>query len=425
MECEGEAPPLACITVKSDLPSRFVQEVRCFHRSIRCYCLEHAADCACNRVVLLRRSLIPDDSFVYRRAQLISLVRSEHLCGSFRHHIQGATASMTSFDDLPEPLQGKILQAVPEACTSQPQTLLSLACVNRWFAAQLRQPSSDAMWSTAWLAAKQKRPAAAAEEQKAGTLLPSKPRDLLRLAGFNGCMLCGAKAIRKVYWEYSIRCCKECLLKNSLAEAHLKKEFGLLPASFEHLPHRQVQMYKPHAGTFTFNAYWKPDLLPVLQQQHNVQSFEEYTQQSLAQQAEKEQHRAEQQAQRAETLQNWCQEDQVDLVEANSFSSIYQRNCHLALPLKRKAYERLLPRIRTEINTTKQQAAEKRQKVEGKLLLPVVANPPAAPKPPKHKKSKPDGSNPKMKRNLTCAVCGGHRLFSANGLSDHTKAKHP
>lgn len=124
---------------------------------------------------------------------------------------------------------------------------------------------------------------------------------------------------------------------------------------------------------------------------------------------------------REQTLQNWCQEDQVDLVEANSFSSIYQRNCHLALPLKRKAYERLLPRIRTEINTTKQQAAEKRQKVEEKLLLPVAA----APKPPKHKKSKPDGSNPKIKRNLTCAVCGGHRLFSANGLSDHTKAKHP
>ena len=218
---------------------------------------------------------------------------------------------MTTFRDLPHALLDKIFQALPDVCAAHPQTLLNLACVDKWFAAQLNQPSADVLWDAAWSNAKLKRPAAAAEEQKADTALSFKPRDLLRLAGFNGCMLCGAKAIRKVYWEFSIRCCKDCLLEHSLAEKHIKQKYALEPSSFQHLPHRQVQLY--HAGSFTIRTYWKAHLLPVLQQQHGVQSFEEYTQRQdherqikEAKESDDRQLKEAKRADRCEQIQAWC-----------------------------------------------------------------------------------------------------------------------
>ncbi len=192
---------------------------------------------------------------------------------------------MTSFRCIPEALQEKVLAAVSNS--AHPEALLQLACVNKTFAALLRQPSADVWWEAAWASAKRKRPAAAAEEQKANLALSFKTKDKLWLAGFNGCMLCGAKSIRKVYWEFSIRCCKDCLIEHSLAENTLKHTFKLQPSTFQHLPHREVQMYKPHAGSFTFKTYWKPHLLPILQEEHGVQSFEQYTQRQQQQERSK------------------------------------------------------------------------------------------------------------------------------------------
>lgn len=156
---------------------------------------------------------------------------------------------MASSRCMPDPLQERVFAAVSNS--AHPEALLHLACVNKAFAAQLRQPSADVWWEAAWACAKRKRPAAATEEQKANPALSIKTRDKLRLAGFNGCMLCGAKSVRKVYWEFSIRCCKDCLTEHSLAENTLKHTFHLQPSTFQHLPHREVQMYKLAASHST------------------------------------------------------------------------------------------------------------------------------------------------------------------------------
>ena len=336
---------------------------------------------------------------------------------------------MTSFRCIPEALQEKVLAAVSNS--AHPEALLQLACVNKTFAALLRQPSADVWWEAAWASAKRKRPAAAAEEQKANLALSFKTKDKLRLAGFNGCMLCGAKSIRKVYWEFSIRCCKDCLIEHSLAENTLKHTFKLQPSTFQHLPHREVQMYKPHAGSFTFNTYWKPHLLPILQEEHGVQSFEEYTRREQQQEQDKETTRQD----RKDLLQEWCRQDSLDLSEADRHSSICRRNCHLAVPLKRKAYEQLLPRITEEINQSCAQAAAnlKRQKLPDRLfnlLEPSSSNtiPEPSSKPQQHWTSsgKPGKAAHRSfaKKDLTCPICGGSRLFSTQGLEDHTKAKH-
>ena len=336
---------------------------------------------------------------------------------------------MASFRCMPDPLQERVCAAVSNSAHSE--ALLHLACVNKAFAAQLRQPSADVWWEAAWASAKRKRPAAASEEQKANPALSIKTRDKLRLAGFNGCMLCGAKSIRKVYWEFSIRCCKDCLIEHSLAENTLKHTFKLQPSTFQHLPHREVQMYKPHAGSFTFKTYWKPHLLPILQEEHGVQSFEEYTRREQQQEQDKETTRQD----RKDLLQEWCRQDSIDLSQADRYSSTYKRNCHLALPLKRKAYEQLLPRITEEINQSCAQAAAnlKRQKLPDRvfsLLEPSSSNtiPEPSSKPQQHWAS--SGKPGKAARrsfatkDVTCSICGGSRLFSTQGLECHTKAKH-
>lgn len=327
---------------------------------------------------------------------------------------------MVSFLDLPEPLAETVLKAVPDACASHPQTLLSLACTSTWFATKLQQPSANPLWSAAWSAAKRKRSAAAAEEQKIAHTLTVSFRDKLRLAGFVGCTLCGAKAIRKVYWEFGVRCCKNCLIQHS-AEYHLKEEYGLDPSSFQHLPSRDVGTYHPKKHHFTMTTYWKDHLVPVLQQTgHNIQSFEEFEQQhdsakkkEMVAKAEEEKVRKAKRAERCEQLQEWCQEDNVDLQAAN-MSDTYRRNCNLALPLKRKAYDRLLPIINMEIEHKQQQVEAQKIAMEEQQQQALA----------KKQKLAEDHASDRV-RNLTCSVCGGARLFAKPGLREHTRAKHP
>jgi len=330
---------------------------------------------------------------------------------------------------MPDPLQERVCAAVSNSAHSE--ALLHLACVNKAFAAQLRQPSADVWWEAAWASAKRKRPAAASEEQKANPALSIKTRDKLRLAGFNGCMLCGAKSIRKVYWEFSIRCCEDCLIEHSLAENTLQYTFKLQPSSFQHLPHREVQIYMSNCGSFTFDTYWKPHLLPILQKEHGVQSVEEYTQREQQQEQDEETKRQD----RKDLLQEWCRQDFIDLSHADRYSSTYKRNCHLAVPLKRKAYEQLLPRITEEINQRCAQAAAslKRQKLPDRLF--------DSPAEPSSSNTTPEPSNKSQHmtsavkpgtaanqnfagKHLTCPICGGSRLFPEKGLGEHTRAKH-
>ena len=256
-------------------------------------------------------------------------------------------------------------------------------------------------------------------------------RDKLRLAGFDGCMLCGAKSVCKVYWEFSIRCCEDCLVEHSLAENTLQYTFKLQPSSFQHLPHREVKIKMSNCGSFTFDTYWKPHLLSSLQEEHGVQSFEEHTQREQQQEQDEETKRQN----RKDLLQDWCRQDLIDLSQADRYSSTYKRNCHLALPLKSKAYEQLLPRITEEINQRCAQAAAslKRQRLPDRLFDsradPSSSN--TMPEPSNKSQHRTSAGKPGPAANqnfagkhLTCPICGGSRLFSEKGLGEHTRAKH-
>lgn len=235
------------------------------------------------------------------------------------------------------------------------------------FAIQLSKPSLNSIWHEAWLAAKQNRPAAEVEAQKAGPALSEiKPRDLLRLAGFTGCMLCEAnsdKRIHKVYWEFSIRCCKTCLIKHSMAELRIKREYALEPEEYQHLPSRKVEMYKPCAGAFSFQSYWKPHLLPILQNKYGSQSCEEYTRQEHEQQAQQGASKRGKKDQQCRSLKMWCLESSIDLTQAATYSDTYIKNCSRPRPLKRKTFDPILPIILQEIDLGLQSSAAKRARL--------------------------------------------------------------
>ena len=94
----------------------------------------------------------------------------------------------------------------------------------------------------------------------------------LILTSMTGCELCMQARIRKVYWEFGLRCCRGCLEANTISDYRLQHDCNLPESSFEHLPHTIVQMYAPKIGTYTLRFYWSssPQLVALLRQQHSM-----------------------------------------------------------------------------------------------------------------------------------------------------------
>ena len=85
----------------------------------------------------------------------------------------------------------------------------------------------------------------------------------------------------------------DCFVKHSLAKVCIKLQYALQLEGYQHLPSQKIGLYKPHMhprhrNSSNFISYWKPHLLPILQNKHGVQSFEEYTRQKFEDQAQLE-----------------------------------------------------------------------------------------------------------------------------------------
>jgi len=57
----------------------------------------------------------------------------------------------------------------------------------------------------------------------------------VNLAGFKGCMFCCNTRINKVYWQYKVRCCKDCLYHKTIGEWEFEKYLD--KQHYEHLPY--------------------------------------------------------------------------------------------------------------------------------------------------------------------------------------------
>ncbi len=109
--------------------------------------------------------------------------------------------------------------------------------------------------------------------QKAHKQMPnvSQPaREILRLAGFRGCIFCGS-GHDNIFWRLLVHCCTTCLHSNLPSQKQLWDNFALPAACFKDVPHRDVGR-RNHKVMF----YLYGDILPILQKYYGVSSFDDF-----------------------------------------------------------------------------------------------------------------------------------------------------
>jgi len=186
------------------------------------------------------------------------------------------------FRDLPEELWDDLLVKIFDVSITAPQTLFNLACVDTWLAQHLRETKTEGLWQNLWnvyssqvtyYATIRKKKKLEKETQKAHQQMPkvSQPaREILRLAGFRGCIFCGSDRDH-IFWRLLVHCCRTCLHSNSLSQEQLWDNFALPAACFKDIPHRDVGR-RSHKVRFHFSG----DILPILQKYHGVNSFDDF-----------------------------------------------------------------------------------------------------------------------------------------------------
>ncbi len=95
-------------------------------------------------------------------------------------------------------------------------------------------------------------------------------REILRLAGFKGCILCGSK-YDHIFWRPLVHCCGKCLQANLMTVRELWDNYALPASCFKHLPYHDVR-----SKTEKLKAYLYGDAVTVLQKYYGMNSFMEF-----------------------------------------------------------------------------------------------------------------------------------------------------
>ena len=208
--------------------------------------------------------------YVFKRGQNAgqccgSKVYSHDLCRTHGRTRSGTRSSATTppadptrstFDLLPYPIVSQILQHLTRPNTVK--LLHVLEATNKTFKDTIRQ---DDIHAKCW--------AQVAKAQKVDANLAQKrhlsTKKCLELYGRVGCQLCGKARIRKVYVEYGVRCCTDCLYANTISDYQLDDKYRISNCYFlRHARQRTVGMYNPCARAWSRNYeatfYWKKDV---------------------------------------------------------------------------------------------------------------------------------------------------------------------
>jgi hypothetical protein len=93
-------------------------------------------------------------------------------------------------------------------------------------------------------------------------------KDQIKLYGSIGCELCNKPRIRKVYSEYGVRCCTDCLYANTVNEYRLGEDYFIPKSLVRNCRYRTVDMYNPYSRAYsrdyTTNFYWTPDVVEAI-----------------------------------------------------------------------------------------------------------------------------------------------------------------
>ncbi|CAI2164738.1 5864_t:CDS:1 [Funneliformis geosporum] len=71
-----------------------------------------------------------------------------------------------------------------------------------------------------------------------------------------GCQICKKPKIRKVYWAFRVRCCRECLLKYTKSEYRILQELKISPMILYGLAYTTHCFWNKWNGEFPVKFYW-------------------------------------------------------------------------------------------------------------------------------------------------------------------------
>jgi len=229
-------------------------------------------------------------------------------------------------------------------------------------------------WKSIWVTINKK--SAISEFSKKTNFTANKDyKNVVKLAGFTGCMMCNKKNIRKVWWEFGIRCCAECLHANTIGEWIFEKKIPL--TTYSYLPFTRKDMYNKYYGNYTIKFYWKktidqllllhapvPIPLPTLVQVSVPVSTLVPTQ---VKQIKIKKNPSEKDIEccslRKEQIDKLCINNNIILSEALQRSDTYNKNVKISSKLQIKKFtETKIPNIMMEIEEKKEQ--EEKEKME-------------------------------------------------------------
>lgn len=291
-------------------------------------------------------------------------------------------------------------------------------------------------WKNIWLQiTKHKKTALTEFDKKTTPTNDSEYKDIVRLAGFSGCMFCEKKNIRKVWWQFKIRSCAECIYDRTIGDWEFEDK---LPKHvYENLPYTTKQMYNRYYGTYIIKFYWKSKINELLRLHppvpHPPPPPVPLAQPKRINKIPTEQE-LETQRNRKEEINSICLLHNIQLNEAEIYSETYNKNIKVMSKLQKKNFiQSKIPEIQKEITAKKEEIRVKEIELENRRLENIRI---------KNKNMeiqqiqkeyflmyKEDMrkilvNNISNEKNMTCDICKTNRLFCIKGLFDHRRDAH-
>jgi hypothetical protein len=307
---------------------------------------------------------------------------------------------------------------------------------------------NDKDWKKIWVElCKNKKCVLNEFEKKTTNTSDNEYKMVVKLAGFTGCMICNKKNNRKVWWEFSIRCCMECLSKKTIGEWEFEKKIP--KEAYSHLSYSSKQMYNRYFGNYIIKFYWKKTIneLLLLYPPEPVMPNNTITLKPLNPPKIKKipnELDIAKQKQRKIDIDNICLSNNISLEYASTMSMTYKENIMKMSKLQSKNFiDTKIPEIKKEIEFVKEKEREKmellkkielekmnrktemieKQKIQNELYLMYKEDT------KKYLMNKIIKRNKKIiltfqVKNVMCELCNNNRQFSLLGLRDHQKDVH-
>jgi hypothetical protein len=246
------------------------------------------------------------------------------------------------------------MELLPEDIIKQ---IIDYCDIQTWFSFYVNKSISKYIdekdWKKIWLEiSKCKKTAIIEFDKKSTPTLDNEYKDVVRLAGFTGCMICKRKNIRKVWWEYRIRSCPDCLYEKTVGEWEFENK---IPKNmYENLPYTTKQMYNRYFGNYIIKFYWKQKINELLlliapppeqipEPPKSVKPKKIPTEKDIQNQNH-----------RKEETDKLCVSHNISLDDALQYSETYNKNRLVMAKLQKKSFvDFKIPEIQKEITQAK------------------------------------------------------------------------